>query len=312
MQQESEPSSPNTHCITNNRAIIRKPSNGGAMSSQILGSKSHVSISVQKLMTAQFAEAKRWWFWENVLKMLVAVSTIASFFWKESLEWTWLFPVIFTGSYTFIQWHIESVQGKAEAIKRKLEYQDGLGWKISEQEKADLYVEASRKVKKVALEPEESPYFDSPEPISSRRAVENLMQSAWYTRHQASGIAKTAFALSIVILLLAIVSLAVVVQSPPLQQWGPVVGQTVLTVLVVLLAMGYFRLSSRYRSLSRRSEKVVDRASDLKELENISDIQVLRLLHEYQIARAAAPMIPEWLWKRKKHELNRLWKQQSI
>ena len=195
-------------------------------------------ISVQRLMAAQFAEAKQWWFRANVSRILVVIITTVSLLWKGQPEWIWILPALLTATYAVLQWHADAIQGKAEVVRRKFDFQNGLGWKISEQEKAEMLNEASRAVKKAAYGPEESPYYDSQEPVSFRRAVENLRQSAWYTNHQAKEMSKWVFAVSTIIFVLAGVSMVVVLQSSPLQRWGPTIGRTIVTVLVFLLANG--------------------------------------------------------------------------
>lgn len=277
------------------------------MSSQILCSKSPRAVSIQKLMTAQFAEAKQWWFWANILKLSVIIITTVSIVEQEQPEWIWILTALLTAAYVVLQWNTDALQGKAEAVRRKFDFQNGLGWEITEQEKAAMLIGASRAVKETAYGLEESPYYDSQEPVSLRRAVENLMQSAWYTSHQARVMSKWVFAVSTVIFVLAGVSMVVVLQSPPLLSWGPTIGRTIVTVLVFSLAMGYIHLGFRYRFLFRQAEKAVDRASILLELETIAEIPTIQLFHEYQIVCAAAPMIPDWLWNRNKRELNRLW-----
>ena len=258
-------------------------------------------------MQAQFVEAKQWWYRANVSRILVVIITTVSLLRKGQPEWIWMLPALLTAAYVVLQWRTDVLQGKAEVVRRKLDFQNGLGWEISEQEKAEMLIEASRAVRKSAYGPEESPYFDSQEPVSFRRAVENLRQSAWYTNHQAREMSRWAFTASTIVFVLAGVSMVVVLQSPPIQRWGPTIGRTVVTVLVFLFAMGYINLGFRYRSLSQQAEKAVNRASNLLGLDAVPEIPTIQLLHEYQIACAAAPMIPDWLWNRRKDGLNRLW-----
>ena len=280
------------------------------MSSPTLDSEAEESISIRLLMQAQFDEAKRWWLWANVSRLLVGIITIISLLRKEWLDWIWILPAGLTVTYSLSQWRADTLQGKADAITRKLEFQDGFGWKISEQDKADLILEVSDKVKKKAHGTEDSPYFDSRQEVFTRRAVENLKQSTWYTRHLAKKMAQYVFALCAFASVLALVSIFVVVFSLPLQRWGPDIGRIVITVFAFVVAYGYLRLGFQYRSLSNQAEKSSNRASRLLELKALTEIQASRLLHEYQIARATAPMIPDWLWKRRQNELNRLWKGQ--
>lgn len=281
------------------------------MSSPTLDSEARESISIRLLMQAQFDEAKRWWIWANVSRLLVVIITIISLIRKEWLDWIWILPAGFTVTHSLLQWRADTLQGKADAITRKLELQDGFGWKISEQERADLILEVSDKVKKKAYGTEESPYFDSRQEVFARRAIENLKQSSWYTRHLAKKMAKYVFVLCASAVALALLStFIVIVFTSPLQRWGPNIGRIVIIVLVFMVAYGYLRLGFQYRLLSSQAEKSSNRASQLLELETLTGIQAVRLLHEYQIARATAPMIPDWLWNRTKDELNRLWVQQ--
>lgn len=279
------------------------------MSFPTSSSDSEESISGRLLMAAQFDEAKLWWFGANVSRILVIMVTVVSLLWKEWIGWIWVLPPILTVFLSFLQWRSDTLQSKAEAIKRKLEFQDGLGWNISEQEEADLILEASTAVKKAAYGTEESPYFDSREEISARRIADNLNQSAWYTKHLARMMSSLLFAFSAVALGLFVLTL-VVFRSPSLQQWSATVGRVVITVLVLTIAYGYLRLGFQYRSLSIKAKSASDSASQLLELEVVTDIQAIRLLHEYQIARAIAPLVPDWLWKWKKTELNQLWGRQ--
>ena len=269
------------------------------------------SVSVRLLMQAQFDEAKRWWFYANSSRFLIVTVTIVSLLWKEVPEWIWVFPVVLTIAYSLLQWRADALQEKTEAIKRKLEYQDGLGWIISEQEKSDLILEASRTARKKAYGPEDSPYFDSLEATSPRRAIENLRQSAWYTRHQAKEMSFLVFAFSVVVLTLAFGFMVVALQSLTPQEWGPSIGRIVITVLVFFVANEYIRIGFRYLSLSQRAERITDRGTQFWQLETLTETQAIKLLHEYQIARVTAPMIPDWLWRIRKEELNRLWKQQA-
>ena len=279
------------------------------MSFPTSSSESEEPINVRLLTAAQFDEAKRWWFGANVSRLFVVIVTVISLLWKEWLGWIWVLPVILTVLHSMLQWRADTLQGKAEAIKRKFEFQDGLGWKISEQEKADLILEVSNTVKKAGYGTEDSPYFDSDKEVSARRAVENLNQSAWYTKHLARKMSGFLFVLSAVSLGLFVLTL-LVFHSLPFQRWEATVGRILVTVVALLVAYGYLRLGFQYRSLSSQAEKANDRASQLLELKAVTELEAIRLLHEYQIARAIAPLIPDWLWRRKKTELNQLWERQ--
>ncbi len=280
------------------------------MSFPTSSSESEEPVNVRLLTAAQFNEAKRWWFGANMSRLLVIIVTVVSLLWKRWLGWIWVLAAILTVIHSLLQWRADILRGKAEAMKRKLEFQDGLGWKISEQEKADLILEVSNTVKKAGFGTEDSTYFDSREDVSARRAVENLNQSAWYTKHLARKMSGFLFTLSAISLGLFVLTL-VVFHSLPFQRWEATVGRILVTVVALLIAYGYLRIGFQYRSLSSQAENANESASRLLDLETLTEIQAIRILHEYQIARAMAPLIPDWLWKREKTELNRLWERQT-
>src|SRR5262249_15583596 len=81
-------------------------------------------------------------------------------------------------------YRMERVRGIAQGLRRKLETLNSFGWEISNREMSDLIARCSSSVKKrVKREVTEEPYYASKEDPGPKRAVENVMESAWWSKH---------------------------------------------------------------------------------------------------------------------------------
>lgn len=262
-------------------------------------------------MAAQFDEAKMRWGTAVILSLVVVVVAFISVFQIAWLEWLWVLSLVCTVVSALFQWWADSFRGKAEKLKHRLEYFDGLGWVIPQQEIDDQFMEASPRVRNKVQGPEESPYFDSVEDPSPKRAVENLEQSAWFTRHQTKRMATAVLVASAIAVLVALISMAVVLQSLSLQLWGPEIGRIAIYALAFMVSYDFFRLGFRYLSFSQQAGQICYEASRLRNLENITEIEAITLLHDYHIARVKGPMIPNFIWNKMEPDLNRRWKMRS-
>lgn len=262
-------------------------------------------------MAAQYDEAKLRWGIANALSFAVVIIAIISILRIEWFERLWALAAICTVASDLLQWWADTLRGRAEKLKRGFEFQDGLGWEIPQREIDDFILDASKRVKTKACRAEESPYFDSAEVASPKRVVGNLEQSTWYSQHQAKRMAKIVFVASTISIAVVFTLMVAVLQASPLQHWGPDVGRIAITAFVFMASNQYVRLGFRYYSFSQEADRICDRVLLLRKTGSITDIQASSLLHEYQVAREKAPLIPNFLWKRMEPELNRRWKKRA-
>jgi len=71
-----------------------------------------------------------------------------------------------------------------------------------------------------------------------------------------------------------------------------------------------FRHAWNYHKLAERSERSYTIASHLMR-EEITEADAIKQWYEYQIGRASSPLLPEWLWKLRKTDLNDAWQHTS-
>src|SRR5690606_10204978 len=79
----------------------------------------------------------------------------------------------------------------AHDILRRLDLQDSLGRQIDPRTAADLIDDVPRLVQRLATSRDVQPYFGSSEQPGVRRLLENLRESAWWTKRLAGDMAKT-------------------------------------------------------------------------------------------------------------------------
>src|SRR5258708_28366333 len=87
----------------------------------------------------------------------------------------------------------DSLKGTAQGVRRKLDLQDSFGWEIPSTEFSDLLVRCPQSVKaRAQRDNATAPYFASTEPAGPTRALHNLSESAWWTKHLAQSMPRIA------------------------------------------------------------------------------------------------------------------------
>ena len=186
---------------------------------------------------------------------------------------------------------------------------DGLGWPVSAKELSDLLVTVSRHEREQAHEEPEQSYFASKAPQSAQRLLENLEESAWWTKHLAGSMAFHTSLLCVAVFVVAAITLVVTLQSTASQTTADTVAKVTTSIVVFIFSGGYFRLAFEYNQFSRGAEQIENQANFLLQRKDFPEIQATKLLHDYHIIRAGSPLLPNWLWKYRRGDLNELWDQ---
>jgi fumarate reductase subunit C len=208
----------------------------------------------------------------------------------------------------------DSIRGTAQGLRRKLDLKDGLGWDIPNAELSDLVVRSPASVKKKASsKPPNDPYFASQEMAGPRRAIENVSESAWWSKHLAEKMYTHCLLTLIVTVATALVALIVTVQaasgSAPLDTLS-IVARVVTALLMLALSLGLLKLTTGYYGLSKKAARTEEGAERLLiTSSNIELVDALKIISEYHLARASAPIVPTWIWKWNQRELNVIWEE---
>jgi hypothetical protein len=75
-----------------------------------------------------------------------------------------------------------------------------------------------------------------------------------------------------------------------------------------LFSLRVIRISISYLNFSKKASKTEEIAERMLQSGNIDLTETIKFVQEYHLARAAAPLIPTWVWKQRAPVLNELWK----
>lgn len=174
-------------------------------------------------------------------------------------------------------------------------------------EMSDLVTRYGGFVREIDSERGNAPYFASTQMPGQRRAVENVRESAWWSKHIAACAGLVCVFATALLLLPAILTAVVVLPSIQGMATGVAVSRVASGFFLLLPTLGLARLSHSYYDFSSKASGIEGQASALLDHAEIEEAQAVRLMTEYHLARATAPMLPTLIWKLKQGRLNRVW-----
>ena len=262
-----------------------------------------------KLVNKAYKKAKTWSGVVAILEISLFLSgIIAVFSQKISLGYPWIaLPIALVG--VFISSKSSGFKNKAETLKRNHEYLMGFGTIPNRGDLADLQIELSKELPK---DDEElllkGITYWSKKSSGPIRTLENLMESAWFTKHLAGFCAYSLGAVFLVSLALAVSLLLLCATSLAGTPVGLAASKCIAATIMFLISTRVLVSWLAYLGSRKNAEAIDSAASDLLATAKRTDIfEVQKLLSEYQIARASAPLIPTWVWKIRRNTLNKAW-----
>lgn len=210
----------------------------------------------------------------------------------------------------WLAWRSDTHKGIAEAWLRKLDGRDSFDWAISGAELSDLLMRSPSKVDKLVIAKALSEeYFASKEPPGTTRALENLQESAWWSKHLSERMRNYYLAGTCLLVASAVLVLLISVQAIDNKQTLSSLGRIVTSVLTLVFSLNLFRSVLGYHNFSVKAGQIEKSTENLLASQGVQESEAIKLMSEYQLARASAPLIPTWLWNRMEGELNATWKQ---
>lgn len=262
------------------------------------------------LSTTLFDRSKRFW----GLALLCQAGVFGgglSLIWVQDELWRALLTVVAlvlsAASWALLR-RRDAAKGSAEALLRKLDLKGSFGWELSRVETSDLLAELPRRVAK-SLPPESlgEKYFASGRPKGPRRSMENLEESAWWSKHLSRYMSVYCFACAAVLLCVPVLILLVGAQAVVDVSTLSRLAQVVISVLTLVFALDVVGLALSYWDFRGQAERAEARARYLLSGGSADEVTAIKTIQEYHLARAAAPMIPTFVWKLHRAPLNELW-----
>jgi hypothetical protein len=267
------------------------------------------AISPYALARALDDFAKRWWGASLGAKGLgFLTGACISFLPPEPVPFI---VAAFTLAAELCLYRSDAIKSTAQQFRRKLELQDGFGWQIPNTDLSDLLVRCSSWVKKRArTHPVKEPYFASTEPSGPVRALKNVCESAWWTKHLSERMATYSWTTVIIGIIGSFVMLIAALQATNTHTVQMSVARIVTGFLMLFLSLGIVKLALGYSGLSKNSassEGAADRA--LHATTTPEELAAFKIMYDYYLSRAVGPIIPTWMWEMRQDELNQTWKE---
>jgi hypothetical protein len=204
-------------------------------------------------------------------------------------------------------WRSDRAKSIGETLLRKLDYRDSLSWEISKSQLSDVLARTSGKLRnRIPPEDEREDYFGSKDPIGAVRALRNIQESAWWSKHLAEKMSQYTLAGTI---LATVGSLLVLVTAVGTLQNFEVlasVGRMVTAVLMLSVSLGLVRLTLGYYNVNQKAHRVEQQASEYLKYQ-CTEIDGIKLYNDYHLVRAVAPLVPDRVWSWNRDKLNGLW-----
>lgn len=271
--------------------------------------------NLRALSNYYFEITKKWWALTWYSKLAVFVIGLIAVFFPNISIWVTIIVGLVSLASEACNIYSNHNKGKAESLLRKLDLQDSFGWEIKSIDVADVVVSLPKKLQeKFSPSDEPDDYFASKEVVGHHRAVQNLQESAWWSKHLAKTMGNYCFFLTVVLVVISLFTLVIssmVISSGQITsshaEYMTSANRVVIAVLLLIVSLGLIPLTMNYYTFSTKagdSEKI---ATELIKRKDDDNVQAIKAFNEYHLARASAPLIPTRLWNRKKDGLNKAW-----
>lgn len=266
----------------------------------------------REISTYMFKRAENWWYVSILLRLLVFIFGIIGVCKADLGPLMALVAGGVTVCSAISVWRSEELRSISDSLKRRDEGQDWFGWKITLEELSNILQKLPPKCTQgISLTPATRDYYDSkmfPGPI---RTLECVQESAWWSKEQARRISNICFGLTAFFVLVGIVVLfgVVIVGLDPDIRFQA--SRIVLSIFILITSLGFAPLAMKYRRFCDRAREIEMTAVDILKMSD-EEIQkdhtpAIKLMHDYQLARAGAPLLPTALYSRLSDHLNGVW-----
>lgn len=197
---------------------------------------------------------------------------------------------------------------QSNAVLRRLDLHDGVGRPIDALEAADFLDSASWVTRRWAQSVEIEPYFGSAALPSPQRLVQNLRESAWWTKRLAQDMARAGVFLTVGLVAAGALTLMAAINGLLSPAAADSAAPWLSAGILFVISQSPYQASRRYASLRDGAEKAQERAAALLGARSVREADAIDLAAEYHLVRQCAPVIPTLWYNRRRSGLNRLWR----
>lgn len=137
--------------------------------------------------------------------------------------------------------------------------------------------------------------------------MENLQESAWYTKNLAKKMKACCFVLTVAIPSICVICLLITLLYVNVTEQQTYIAKITTASLLLVVSSGLIQFTKNYDNLHKKAETAENQASKLLESPNDETLPAIRTFNEYHLAKAIAPPIPDLLWNWSEKKLNSSW-----
>jgi len=271
-------------------------------------------LKLRKIISKTFRKAKRWYAAYLLFQLAVLVFAIISIFAELNPNLSAVIAFLAVLATETVRWRSDCWKSEGQTALRKWETADGLGVPVDMAYIAD-WLAAKPKgfladVSDVEVRGSE---FDSGQARGPLRVVRNTQESAWWSKHISSRMTAYLGFILLVIVVAAFLALTFSIgalKKANIQQIGTVVqnvGGILCSVLVFIFSINVVRLLMEFWTFATEAKEILVRCGELLKRPDLVERDALSVLHDYQTARNAAPLLPTFVWKLHGNHLREQW-----
>ncbi|KPL80618.1 hypothetical protein [Herpetosiphon geysericola] len=254
-----------------------------------------------------FGSAKLWHSISLATRIISFLFSIASILFSFLSKSSPFVTIALSITADIFLWRSDNYKSAAEALHRKLDFMDSFGWQISKLEVADILANLPDSVaKKAENNHDQEPFFASTLEPGPKKALDNLKESTWWSKHLSNTMLSLYSLVTFAFISLSIIILIVSIVTINNFDILSTVGRIVTSAISLVFSLGLIKTTYGYYKFNNKSTQVESQIKSL-EMHNLEIIDVIKLWHDYQLARASSPMIPTVIWLMKRKKLNSLW-----
>lgn len=267
-----------------------------------------------KIGCKSLRKAKKWYLAYVLSQLIVLVFAIVSIFKNVNPNFSAVIAFATVILAECLRWRSDYWKSEGESAKRRWEVTDGIGTQPDSAHVADwLAARSTGFLDDVTPEEVSGSVFASKSAPSPRRLVENVQESAWWSKHQSRLVAvylSFGLAAILVAFFVALTASIASLNAGNVLQSGALVqniGGIICSVLMFVFSVNVVRLLVDFCTFFFAAKDVVNRCEVFLKLPQIDELSAFELMHDYQAKRSSAPMIPTFIWKFHGSHLREQW-----
>ena len=261
---------------------------------------------LRKLVDCLLDRAKKWWIVSSVSRIVSIIAGAMSVLLFPGFKPAAVIIFLVYIVSDVAAWRSDQFKGFAQSVLRKLDFRNSFGWPISGEEMSDLIVDCPTRLRRRIPPPSDDGYFASNEAVGTARALDNLQEASWWSKHLARRMGHITLGITIGLILASFIVHLISINSVRDFDTLTSIGRVVTSALMLVLSLGLIRLTVGYYNFAKKAEQAERDAIRLLK-SNPDELDAVKAWQEYHVSRAAAPLIPSVLWRRMNKDLNEAW-----